>query len=546
MTCRTSHALGGPVGWLAILALVAGCAPSVTDCPRCDTLVIAAIGEPDHLLPPFVWQSVGRDIDDLVFDRLAVLDPSRSPLDLGGYRPALAERWERIDSVAWRFHLRSAAWGDGRPVTAADVVFSFEAHQDPELDAVARGSLEGLRAVAEDSATVRIQFDRPRPDQLYDATYHVRIFPRHLWDSIPRDRWGAASEPARLVGSGQYRVVEWQRGQFLVLEATGADPPPIRRVIWRFVGAPDAASNLIITGEADLLETIPDPVRRPEFERLTDYRVQVYPSSVYGFLGFNLRQENRLSDVRVRRALELALDRETLALAVFGAGTTVPDGPMSPQLWLWQAPAPAVADTSRAASLLDEAGWPRSAGGERRRNGRPLAVDILVPGTSATRRNMAIAIQERWSRLGIAATVSSVDFPVFQERLENGRFETFIGAWLDEPHPRSLADQWTRTGWDRQNYGHYANPAFDSLFSAAMAEPDPATTRRLWREALAILNQDVPAIWLYSPGNAAVVHRRLVPPTEFKPFAWLTGLPGWRLSAPLDRGAMPDGSHPDR
>lgn len=160
-------------------------------------------------------------------------------------------------------------------------------------------------------------------------------------------------------------------------------------------------------------------------------------------------------------------------------------------------------------------------------------MDILVPGTSAMRRNLAVAIQERWRRIGVEATVTVVDFPVFQERLGQGRFDTYIGSWLDEPHARSLADQWTRRGIGGQNYGRYDNPVFDSLFTLAMTQPDTAGARELWRAALAQLNADVPAIWLFTPQSQALAHRR-VQVTAFQPFAWLADLPKWELSNPSD------------
>ena len=173
------------------------------------------------------------------------------------YRPGLAERWERIDSLNWRFHLRPGArWHDGQPVTAEDVVFSFEAFADSALDAAARSYLAGrLRAAAEDSATVRISLHEPSPEQLYDATYHVRILPRHVWDSIPREQWAADTALAHLVGSGPYRVQDWKRGQFLTLIADsarardqrappsgvrsgGLRPIPTRHSIWSWATKP--------------------------------------------------------------------------------------------------------------------------------------------------------------------------------------------------------------------------------------------------------------------------------------------------------------------
>jgi hypothetical protein len=124
-------------------------------------------------------------------------------------------------------------------------------------------------------------------------------------------------------------------------------------------------------------------------------------------------------------------------------------------------------------------------------------------------------------------TVSAVDVPVFQEWLRRGRFDSYIGVWQDEPSARGLADQWTRAGWDVINFGRYANPALDALFRRASAEEDPAIagscTPRRW-----IRSTPVPAIFLYTPSNAAAVSRRLEG-VEIDPYSWVSGLPQWRV-----------------
>ena len=167
----------------------------------------------------------------------------------------------------------------------------------------------------------------------------------------------------------------------------------------------------------------------------------------------------------------------------------------------------------------------------RRRGDRDLAFDILVPGTSPTRRQLAVALQAMWRAVGAAVTVTAVDFPVFQERLEHGQFDAYLGAWLDEPSPRGLADQWTRAGWGVLNYGRYANPAFDALFRRAAGARDAAEARRLYREAMDTLNADAPALFLYAPANLAVVSRRLGG-VSVDPYSWLSGLRTWRAGAP--------------
>ncbi|MBW8839944.1 MAG: hypothetical protein JF602_08850, partial [Gemmatimonadetes bacterium] len=189
--------------------------------------MVAAVGEPSTLIPPLVSETVGRDIGDQVFERLADLRPGAASIDSAAYEPALATRWERVDSLTWRFHLRAGArWHDGRPVTAGDVRFSFDAFSDSTIGAAAQSVLAGRVAIVpEDSATFLVRFTEPSPEQLYDATYHVRIIPAHVWSKIPRASWGADTALADLVGSGPYRVAQWQRGQFLTLAADSSYTP---------------------------------------------------------------------------------------------------------------------------------------------------------------------------------------------------------------------------------------------------------------------------------------------------------------------------------
>ncbi|HEX7337271.1 MAG TPA: ABC transporter substrate-binding protein [Gemmatimonadales bacterium] len=515
---------------LLTLTLVAGCSDRRADCPECGTVVIAATGEPSSLVPPLVYETVGRDISDQMFERLAYLKPRSSPIDAGSFRPGLAQRWERIDSLNWRFHLRPGArWQDGRTVTADDVVFSFDAFGDSTLDAGARGYLAGkVRATAEDSATVRVSFTEPSPEQLYDATYHVRVLPRHVWDSIPRHRWAADTNLAHLVGSGPYRIQSWQRGSFLTLAADTArsagDQPAIRRAVWRFAPDPDAALNLLLSHEADLMETVGAPDRVLRVSRDTSFRTETYPAAVYGFLAFRLadhagRPHPVLGNRELRRALAQAVDRPTLARAVFGEGTKPPPGPMSQLLWIW--------DDDMKSAPFDSTAARKAVAAVKARRGLG-SIDILVPSTSSSRRQLALAIQEAWRRAGVTATVTAVEFPVFQERLAQGRFDSYIGAYLDEPSPRGLANQWTRAGWASANHGRYANPAFDSLLATAAREYDGNRARQLWHEAIDTLNADVPAIFLYSLANVAAVNRRLQD-VEIDPYSWASGLPTWKI-----------------
>jgi len=535
------------VGWghwvrVAVLAglcwAAVGCRGRDLSCDGCGTLVIAATGEPSSLFPPLVFETVGRDITDQIYERLAYLESSHAPIDTAAYRPGLAVRWERRDSLTWRFHLRPGArWQDGVPVTAEDVRFSFAAFADPVIDALARTAIEGrLEAFVVDSATVDIRFVEPSPEQLYDATYHVRIIPRHVWQDVPVDAWPTDTVLARIVGSGPYRLAEWRRPEFLILESwpNASHAPGIPRVVWRFGEDPLAAVNLLLSHEADLLEAVGGPAQIAQLAEDPVFRLESYPSAVYGFLGFRMLDPSGLphpvlGDRDVRRALTMELDRANIARSVFGPETSVPPGPMSRLLWIWDdSMAVLPHDTTAAGRLLDARGWVRGSDGIRRRNGRKLAFEILVPSTSRTRRQLAEAAQAVWRVAGVEVAIAAVDFPVFQERLGSGRFDGYIGAWLDEPSPRGLTDQWTRAGWGVLNYGRYANPVFDSLVRQAGQEPEVEAARTLWREAMRVLSADAPAIFLYAPTNVAAVHHRLRD-VRLDPYSWLAHLSEWSI-----------------
>ena len=494
------------------------------------------------MLPPLVYETVGRDIGDLIFERLADLKAGGSPVDTAAFTPRLASRWERLDSLTWRFHLRpEARWHDGSPVTAADVRFSFDAFADSILDAPARLSLANrVRVEVEDDRTVLIRFAESSPEQLYDATFHVRVIPAHIWAGIPREAWAADTNPARVIGSGPYRLRAWKRGQHAVLEAdtAGSRKPHLTRLIWRFTGNPDAALNLVLSGEADLLETLGSPQNAARFEGDTLFELRSYPSAMFGFLAFRVadhqgKPHHLLGAREVRRALSIAVDRATVAKGLFGPGSDAPNGPMSRLLWINSANVTVLPYDSAAASrLLDSIGWKRGSGAWRTKQGRTLAFDILVPSSSGVRRQAAVMLQESWRKLGAKVSVSAVDFPVFQERIAGGRFDSYIGAYLDQPSARGLSDAWTRKGWKGANYSRYANPAFDALLERAERTAEPAAAKTLYREALDTLNADAPALFLYAPSSVAAVRRNLRR-VHINPYSWISEIPEWQASGPV-------------
>jgi peptide/nickel transport system substrate-binding protein len=503
---------------------------------------VVSPGEPDVLLPPVTTTTTALTVADRVFSRLAEIGPGLDPADEAGFRPSLAARWERRDDTTLVFHLDPRArWHDGRPVTADDVVFSFEVFRDTLVNSPLRPNLNEVSAVErEEKLRVAFRFRRVYPEQLYDATYHMRILPRHLLDTVPGDRLASSGFARAPVGSGPFRFVRWRQGTEIVLEGDTAHflgPPRLDRLVWRIVPDVTAAVSMLIAGDADAIEIIP---QRDQIERAATaphLRLVPYSSPYLAGILFNFRSPRGggphplFADRSLRRALAMSVDRETIVRSVFGPYGVVPLGAVSPAQWIARERVRQLPhDTATAARLLDELGWRRTRpGGSRGRDGRPLRFTLLVPTTSRVRQQAATIVQAQLRALGVEMRIEPVEFALFERRTAEGEFDAAFFSRTLDPSPANLKVFWSRSGIGANNSGAYASAAFDSLVAAAIAAPTRQEAAPLWRAALETLNQDAPAIFVYAPRNHAAVHRRFEE-VSIRPDDWLNSVAEWRVA----------------
>jgi len=514
----------------------------------CGTLVIATAGEPESLLPPVITSAVGLAVADQLFLKLADIGLSTNTVGDEDFQPQLAERWEWADSVTLVFHLDPRArWQDGRAVTALDVAFTFDAYNDPAVNSPFRSGVRAISAVtARDSLTAVFRFRKRYPEMFYDAVYHLRILPAHLLRAIPRDQWRSALFGRRPVGDGPYRFVSWKAGEQLELAADSTfflGRPHLRRVIWRLTPDLQVAVTQLVADQADAIEVLGPPDNLKRAQGAPQLTLYPYRGATYAYLGFNLaangdssRPHPLFGERELRRALVMAVDRERLLQNVWGDAARVPPGPVPQLWWIWDPETRMLpSDTAQASRLLTRLGWRDSDhDGVRKRQGNRLAFRIMVPTTSAVRRQYARLLQEQYRSLGAEVELDEVEPSVFAQRAAAGRFDALLISWNTDPTPTSsIAQTWTREGIGRSNYLRYVNPAFDGLVERASAGAGRrAATQRTWRQAIELLNQDAPAVFLFAPQSVAAVHRRLAEVT-IRPDSWLALLRTWRI--PADR-----------
>jgi peptide/nickel transport system substrate-binding protein len=278
---------------------------------------------------------------------------------------------------------------------------------------------------------------------------------------------------------------------------------------------PDARINLLLSGQADAIDNVVPPL--DNIQRIkadTTLRLIPVPSPTVGFLLFNQMDPHNpaqphpiLSDVRVRRAITLGLDRQLLIHAVFGSYAEVPYGPVSSILWVRNgAPKAQRQDIAGAKRLLDAAGWRDSDGdGIRDRHGQPLTLSLSLPTTSATRRKLGVLIQEQLRQVGMALELQQLEFPLWIERRTSGRFDIDFAGTVQDPSPSGLTQAWTCGGGT--NVAKYCDSRVDSLLDVAVRGRAKGNPGGPWFAALRQIEDDAPATFLYAPFYVYAVRR---------------------------------------
>jgi peptide/nickel transport system substrate-binding protein len=506
------------------------------------TSFVVATGDEATVPIPTLFEGgsvANSDVADQLFARLGQLGPTLITSGDRAFEPLLARSWTRRDSVTLAFDLDPrATWHDGKPITAADVVFTFKRARDAAVSPGLANILRRIASVtAEGDRKVVFRYTEPYGEQLYDAVFHVAPLPAHLLASIPAESLAYAPFVQAPVGSGPYRWIRRVPGEFVELAANERfflGTPAVRRVIFRKAVDGAARLNMLLAGEADATENIPAPptnVARVSADR--NLRVIPVPSPTVGYLLFNQRDSrdrNRphaiLSDRDVRRAIGLALDRQMMVRAVLGNTGGVPYGPASTILWIRHGtPAAAPMNVREARRLLDARGWTDHDGdGVREREGQPLALSVIVPTSSPIRLQMAQMAQEQLRAVGVRLVLDRMDFPVYLERRKAGTFDVDFSSNTQDPSPSTLTQGWSCAGLT--NAARYCDPAVDSLIETAIRTREGAG--EAWHAVLRRIEDDAPAVFMYTLNYMYAVNRRFTNVRIRPESAWL-GLREWTV-----------------
>ena len=416
------------------------------------------------------------------------------------------------DHLSYTFTLRDGLrWGDGMPLTADDVVFTFEIVRDPAVDAPhLRNYYRNLEKVqALDNRTVRFTFSKPYFKSL-EMIGGMSIIPRHIFAKGDFNTNPHGRSP---IGSGPYKFVKWETGKEIVLsrnEDYWGKKPHLKKIVFKIITDETVALQVLKRGEMDLMGLTPvqwtRQTRRRKFTRKFD-KLQYYLPG-YSFIGWNMRRPY-FSDKRVRRAMTMVLDRESILKNLrYGLGQIVTGNFFYESRDYDKDIKPWPHDPRKAAALMDEAGWTDSDGdGIRDKDGVPFRFEFTIVSGSQFAEQMATILKEELRKVGVDMLIRPLEWALFTEVLDDRSFDAVIMGW-SLPVEADPYQVWHSSQAEKgSNFVGFVNQEADEIIEKARTTFDQSTRAGYYRRFHEILHDEQPYTFLF-------VNKSLVAPDK--------------------------------
>jgi len=446
-----------------------------------------------------------------------------------------ARLWETEDGTPGRavdYTIRpDAVWGDGTPVTTRDVLFVYDMGRD---ETVGFGNLEMYRNIEK----IEVQDDKRftlylnRRDCEYQGINDFGLVPAHLEAALADDRAEYRyrtlyeTDPTNPgLYFGPYRVTRVEPGATIVLEPNETwwgEPPAFKRIVVRTIENTAALEANLLSGEIDMIAgeagiTL-DQGLAFEKRHGDDYQVIFQPGLIYEHIDVML-DNPVLADVRVRRALMYATDREAISERLFEGRQPVAHGGVNPLDSVYYADVPKYEfDPQRAIALLEEAGWTEVVDGVRQNAaGERLSFVIMSTAGNRIRELVQQVLQSQWRAVGNELTIRNEPPRVlFGETIRQRNFDHLaMFAWISSPQNipwttlHSSMIPTADNNWSGQNYTGYVKPEMDTALTRVREECGDEVQDELWAEIQTRYAEDLPALPLDFRANVFVLPKWL-------------------------------------
>ncbi|EAX47997.1 extracellular solute-binding protein, family 5 [Thermosinus carboxydivorans Nor1] len=516
--------------WLAaalslILVLAVGCGGTKLNSEGQETrelqqggqLVYGSLQEPNTLNPLLSDLLATAEVGSLIFSGLiTVNDKGEWVPDLAVEVPTVQNGGVSPDGLTVIYKLRQGVtWHDGQPFTAADIKFTWQYILNRKVNVISRDGYDRIKAIeTPDPYTAVIRFEQPYAPYL---TLFRTILPKHILEGV--EDYNKAGFNRRPIGTGPFKFKEWRLAEAIILEANPAyyrGKPHLDSIMYKVIPDPNILLTQLKAGEIDIASSI-GFTQLEQVKAIDGVQTLVTPNMIWEHLDFNL--DNPLfQDVRVRQAIALAIDRQSIVNTVLKNVAIPAVADQSPFSWAYNpALKPPARDVNRARELLVQAGWKQGPDGVFAKDGQRLAFSIVTTGDNKIRETVGQAIIQQLKEVGIQGELRLVDVPLFfGDVLKNRRFETAMYAWVAglDPDNQSL---WhskkipsRANGYEGQNYPGWRNPEVDALTEQGARTLDLGSRKQIYFRLQDLIVQEVPVIPLYFRANIDAVKTRVV------------------------------------
>jgi peptide/nickel transport system substrate-binding protein len=417
-----------------------------------------------------------------IFNRLLSLDTRT-----GTVFPDLAERWTvNADATVYTFYIHPRAkWHDGRPATSEDVKWTYDKIlREKSWQASNLGDITAIDTPNAQTVVFRLK----NSDAAFLTTISELngpiILPKHVYDGTD---WRTNPRNDRPIGTGAFKFVEWIKGSHVKMVANldyHWGRPYVDYLILRFIPSMAVDTAALERGEIHYMSQSPPITEWKRMAADPNLTVNVQPEILPIWMAFNVRQKP-WDDIRVRRAIAMAVDKDDIARRVYQGFAPVSKGSYLSNSWAFNANAKEPPfDVRRAEALLDEAGLRRGPDGVRLRT---TISDSITLGFRETNE----VLREQFRRIGIDVRIESIEWGSFTEKvLKKYDFDLALVGGPHGPDPDVFCN-FVCTGRVRNSMG-YTNPRVDDLFEKARAAGDRNARRRLYFEIQEILARELP------------------------------------------------------
>jgi ABC-type transport system substrate-binding protein len=454
----------------------------------------------------------------------------KKPALLNAIRPKLASLLEVGEhNPILTFHLRPGVhWHDGVPFTAEDVKFTYEACINPKNASPYGGTFASIKSVdVVDELTARVTYKRLYSPAIID--WMQTLVPKHLLDDAALAREIArghlsANEREQMslrttsfnrnpIGTGPFRFVEWLPGQYIHLTRNDQYWGPkaeYRDTYYRAI--PDYLTMELEFGAGAVDMYLAQPHQTERYRH--DDRYQVVPANdgYCSYIAYNIRRP-LFQDVRVRRALSMAIDVDAIIKYVMSGEAKRATGPYYSNTPYYDPDLkPLPYDPKGALELLAQAGWHKNAAGMLEKDGKPFAFTLVTNAGNLARKAIMTIAQDAWRKLGVDVKIQAFEWTVFLEDfVDQDNFDAFVLAWGGGAINPDAFTNWhsSQTHRYEHNFTGYESAEADALIMKIRTAYDPDEQIKLTRQLHRLIAHDQPYTFLYEVLMPYVFDKRL-------------------------------------